>query len=344
MSQSHAPRFFILTPQATGRTSANTLGKQLAVYLDASGTEMLWSAPFALPAIGQRIYVTMNGLGWAKVRGYFTEHGNDAWYLGVMTELEKPPAWLRRQRKERMNDKLPQWAKDGIGCEYGAEIALTKPRQPRVKKVVAAAAMLLLSLFWLAPVQAQSALDCMDDAMRLVVPGLGGGPDLVSDEVPCRWFAPIPVYAEPDIQLFITSYVATEGWATWFANRKEQQFTVTLYSYYPNSKECVAQLGRQHMENDPDLLKGCTWLRYQQRRILIDLKAGTVTVLSSYLVGPAGRAAFVRYKNEPKLPFTYPLDGAIPPGGGEDKRGVYLLRQAVARIVPVLKRQLEVYP
>lgn len=46
-----------------------------------------------MPQIGERVRVTINGLGTGRAFGYFTEHG----YLGVMVELDEPPAWFWKQ-------------------------------------------------------------------------------------------------------------------------------------------------------------------------------------------------------------------------------------------------------
>jgi len=119
-------RFFILTPTPTGRVMKSPAGSDAQVYLDAEGNEMWWYALFSLPSIGQRIYISMNGIGWASVKGYFVSEG----YLGVMTLAENPPKWLVDQRQaaklEPSYDSEPNWVKEGIGCEFGPEIRLSK--------------------------------------------------------------------------------------------------------------------------------------------------------------------------------------------------------------------------
>ena len=122
-------RFLIPTPTPAGKTTYKLDGKDVeyAAYLDADGNVMRWSASFPLPAIGSRIYITMNGIGWATVTGYFEQHG----WLGVMTKAEDPPRWLKQQNEAEKHDPryadAPEWRKDGIGCEFGTEIALDKP-------------------------------------------------------------------------------------------------------------------------------------------------------------------------------------------------------------------------
>lgn len=110
-------KFFIDMP-----TPAGVKDDGFALY-DSGEERLRWSAPFPLPAIGTRIYITMNSIGWATVEGFFAEDG----YLGVMTKAENPPEWLRQQRQRaatRYTSETPEWLKRGIGCEFGAEIAL----------------------------------------------------------------------------------------------------------------------------------------------------------------------------------------------------------------------------
>ena len=45
------------------------------------------------PAIGSKVQVTMNGLGTGTAVGYFTECN----FLGVIVELDNPPAWYTKQ-------------------------------------------------------------------------------------------------------------------------------------------------------------------------------------------------------------------------------------------------------
>ena len=114
------PRFFIDKP-----TPAGVKDEGFALY-DFEGERLRWSAPFPLPAIGTRVYITMNSIGWATVEGFFAEDG----YLGVMTKAENPPQWLREQRQRaatRYTPETPEWLKRGIACEFGAEIALAQP-------------------------------------------------------------------------------------------------------------------------------------------------------------------------------------------------------------------------
>lgn len=119
-------RFFILTPTPTDGTTTDSIGNVFPIYLDASGLPMKWSGSFPLPAIGSRVFVTMNSIGWAVVKGYFESAG----YVGVMTKATNPPKWLRAQHRRDLKSgrTMPKWRIEGIGCEFGAEIALKRPK------------------------------------------------------------------------------------------------------------------------------------------------------------------------------------------------------------------------
>src|ERR1017187_3156625 len=82
-------KFFIDMPTPTGVKDDG-----FALY-DSGEERLRWSAPFPLPAIGSRIFITMNSIGWASVEGFFAEDG----YVGVMTNAENPPEYLRKQRE-----------------------------------------------------------------------------------------------------------------------------------------------------------------------------------------------------------------------------------------------------
>lgn len=105
------------------------------IYLGEGGQELLWSAKFYVPNIGDSCYITMNSIGPAIVKGYFTSYGGvikgvPTWFLGVMTLSLDPPKWLRQQQKEAAkNPHKPKWLREGIGCEFGCEIELTKPER-----------------------------------------------------------------------------------------------------------------------------------------------------------------------------------------------------------------------
>ena len=116
-------RFLIPKPRPTNEIET-VESATFSIYLNESGERLKWSGEFPLPEVGSRVYVAMNRIGWAIVKGYFESEG----YVGVMTLPTEPPEWLRAQREEEKRDpkyaELAQWAKEGIGCEFGAEILL----------------------------------------------------------------------------------------------------------------------------------------------------------------------------------------------------------------------------
>lgn len=119
-------RFFILTPTATAEKKTHPIdGRELPIYHDAEGKPMMWSADFPLPAINSRVFVKMNGIGWAVVMGYFESEG----FVGLMTLPLNPPAWLVEQRKRDRKKSQPKWAQEGIGCTFGIECSMEEPKR-----------------------------------------------------------------------------------------------------------------------------------------------------------------------------------------------------------------------
>ena len=61
-------------------------------------TRVKWSGKsLTLPKVGDRIKVTMNGIGHGTVLGYFIEYG----WLGLHVKPEVQPDWLVKQERER---------------------------------------------------------------------------------------------------------------------------------------------------------------------------------------------------------------------------------------------------
>lgn len=116
-------KFFIPKPKATGEPGTGKHAEH-AVYLTEGGERLFWSAPFPLPEVGDNVTITMNRIGPAIVKGYFSQGA----YVGVMTFATEPPKWLRDQQRD-VNANDPDWVKQGIGCEFGAEIALPKTNE-----------------------------------------------------------------------------------------------------------------------------------------------------------------------------------------------------------------------
>ena len=64
---------------------------------DESPRGVKWSGAGAVPAIGDRIDVKINGMGAGTVIGYFVEPEPDNGWLGVKVTLDKRPDWHIKQ-------------------------------------------------------------------------------------------------------------------------------------------------------------------------------------------------------------------------------------------------------
>ena len=58
--------------------------------------EPVWAADAPIPAIGTRLHECGSRLGPFIVKKYFFEHG----YIGLLCELEDPPEWFKKQKKQ----------------------------------------------------------------------------------------------------------------------------------------------------------------------------------------------------------------------------------------------------
>jgi hypothetical protein len=67
------------------------------------------------PAIGDLVFVTMNGFGYSRVTGYFVEHG----WLGCYVKCDKPPDWWVKQNRKA---KRKTSGKYGGPMIFGAEM------------------------------------------------------------------------------------------------------------------------------------------------------------------------------------------------------------------------------
>lgn len=74
------------------------------------------------PKIGDMVFVTMNGFGWARVTGYFVEHG----WLGCYVKCDKPPVWWVKQNKaDKERQEKPERYRGPM--IFGAEMRREKP-------------------------------------------------------------------------------------------------------------------------------------------------------------------------------------------------------------------------
>lgn len=152
--------FFIPQPLPTGATKHGA-NAELPTYKCAGfPNEMMWSGKMPLPAIGDRVYMHINNIGWGKVEGY-ADSGDDrnGHFVGLLVKPENPPEWFWKQTKRVQSETAralrigpekaqierlrisPQWILDGICCVFGIEISLEGPK-PRVAHQPSCAKML----------------------------------------------------------------------------------------------------------------------------------------------------------------------------------------------------------
>lgn len=84
------PTDLVLVPGGRHRdadTPANAVLRENNAITKWSGVSLV------IPAIGEPIRVTMNGIGDGTVTGYFTEHG----WFGLLVKPRNPPAWYVKQ-------------------------------------------------------------------------------------------------------------------------------------------------------------------------------------------------------------------------------------------------------
>lgn len=125
-------RFFILTPTLTemrkpipSETGKPLNDKLLMVYHDASNKEMLWSGSKPIPYIGEKVFVNMNGIGAATVKGYYATDCENCCFVGVMVLPDNPPEYYKKNIQQAKKDpKAPNWRKEGIGCITGNELRM----------------------------------------------------------------------------------------------------------------------------------------------------------------------------------------------------------------------------
>lgn len=139
-------RFYISQPRATSSTKEGPNGPLPVYHADGVPIDMMWSGKMPLPAMGDRVYLKINSIGWAKVEGFCESHG----YLGLLCRPENPPEWYVKQTKRNAEETVkatrlgpekaaverlrvwPAWVCEGIACVFGAEISLEQPA-PKVK-------------------------------------------------------------------------------------------------------------------------------------------------------------------------------------------------------------------
>ena len=58
--------------------------------------KLAWISTKAIPAIGSKLNVKINGIGESIVKKYFVEYG----FIGMLVTPQNPPAWYIKQNGE----------------------------------------------------------------------------------------------------------------------------------------------------------------------------------------------------------------------------------------------------
>lgn len=83
--------------------------------------DLIWSGDTAVPVIGSRVHIYMNGFGPATVRAYFHADG----YLGVICQPDEMPDWYKKQSPGVT-----------LGHFFGRELEPRKPTPPAAALMV----------------------------------------------------------------------------------------------------------------------------------------------------------------------------------------------------------------
>jgi hypothetical protein len=124
------------------------------------------------------------------------------------------------------------------------------------------------------------------DDLRIVVPATDGRPALLMADDGSGWGAPISVYSDSDVEMFISKSSVTAN-VFWDINgfTETGSYVVSIYSYYKNDHTCrkwLANLGRPF---DPAL---CAEIAFKRRSIAVDMQKKIASFVSVVLVDKDG--------------------------------------------------------
>lgn len=170
--------------------------------------------------------------------------------------------------------------------------------------------------------------------MELIKPGPLGRPSLVRGEGEGggNWEAPISVYSNPDIELFVSENL-TLGGVYWDgpSYKKDGTYATYIYTFYKTDHDCrVHRIPAGH-ERDLKWLQACAELRYNRRLVQVDTRKKTIAIRQVILMGSDG---FPHPELAHNSDTTIPLDGAVNP----------TLFHAVSRITGMLEAELRRHP
>lgn len=170
--------------------------------------------------------------------------------------------------------------------------------------------------------------------MELIKPGPLGRPSLVRGEGESggNWEAPISVYSDRDIELFVSESL-TLGGVYWDgpSYKKDGTYATYIYSFYKTDHDCrVHRIPAGH-EKDLKWLQACAELRYNRRLVQVDTRKKTITIRQVILMGSDGfpHPELAHYSDA-----TTPLDSTVNP----------ILFRAVTRVTGMLEGELRRHP
>lgn len=109
-----AEHFFIPTPVKYERVAPDGTHYEMYYYeKDGDAIDVKWSSKLPLPAVGDRVYMAINQIGYGEVKAYADCHG----WLGILVKPEDPPEWWVKQNQNVL---------DGLCCVFGMEVRKEK--------------------------------------------------------------------------------------------------------------------------------------------------------------------------------------------------------------------------
>jgi len=152
-------------------------------------------------------------------------------------------------------------------------------------------------------------LSFAQDDLQVVVPSPDGRPALIQADDGSGWNAPISVYSDSDVEMFISkSSIAANVFWDISGFTETGSYFVSIYSYYKNDHTCRKWLANLRRPFDPVL---CAEIAFKRRSIAVDMQKKIASFVSVVLVDKNGDiepATLVGYKTT-----TIKLSDVDPP-------------------------------
>jgi hypothetical protein len=147
-----------------------------------------------------------------------------------------------------------------------------------------------------------------------------------------NWEAPISIYSDRDVELFVPESL-TLGGVYWDGPsfKKNGIYASYIYSFYKTDHDCLVHRIPAGHEQDPRWLQACAELRYNRRLVQVDTRKKSITILQVILMESDG-FPHPELTHNPNV--TIPLDGTVNP----------ILFRAVTRVTGLLEGELRRHP